>query len=617
MVVVVAIGECLAVKATQAIRAMAELASEKQAKKSSFAVFHFTFNLSSNLSSFPRQIPNLEDYSYWAYLSRSVAPNKLAQAPLTTSQHHSHHNPSCSSSSFNVISSSGNKQSCSPPATTSCSVTSFSPIVQPTSSSRIANNQCSSEGLTVSASIQTGIGPATTANSIPASGFGSLFRETKGHLSSFLDSVTQWLGSTNPNDDEKFSEGIVTLDSCTSGQEEGFSLSNQAFSAFKPFSRMQSASTSRGGTASEQNPNETFHELELRETKLKILNRYTNINVIGAGAQGLVLSATDRVTRQLVAIKKLTRPFSNVTHAKRAYREFVLMNLVNHRNIIKLLNAYTPQRSLEEFSDLYLVMEMMDANLCQVIQMELDHERMSFLLYQMLCGINHLHKAGIIHRHDDPYVVTRYYRAPEVILGIGYSANVDVWSIGCIFAELIVGKVLFPGTDHVDQWTKIVEIVGTPGTHFTQRLQPTVRQYVENRPRCEPRPWTTVFPDNMFPEAIDQRLNATNARDLLSKMLVIDPLNRITVEEALVHPYVHLWYDAAEVDAPPPRQYDPAVEGSDHTVDDWKALIYSEIKEYETCHDIYGNLTTTSASSPNNEDIGTPGNMTATVDMDS
>lgn len=66
--------------------------------------------------------------------------------------------------------------------------------------------------------------------------------------------------------------------------------------------------------------------------------------------------------------------------------------------IIGLLNAFTPQRTLEEFQDVYLVMELMDANLCQVIQMDLDHERMSYLLYQMLCGIKHLHTAGIIHR---------------------------------------------------------------------------------------------------------------------------------------------------------------------------------------------------------------------------
>lgn len=78
----------------------------------------------------------------------------------------------------------------------------------------------------------------------------------------------------------------------------------------------------------------------------------------------------------------------------------VVKNNENHGpfQIIGLLNAFTPQRSLDEFQDVYLVMELMDANLCQVIQMDLDHERMSYLLYQMLCGIKHLHSAGIIHR---------------------------------------------------------------------------------------------------------------------------------------------------------------------------------------------------------------------------
>lgn len=109
-------------------------------------------------------------------------------------------------------------------------------------------------------------------------------------------------------------------------------------------------------------------------------------------------AAFDTVLGINVAVKKLSRPFQNQTHAKRAYRELVLLKCVNHKNIISLLNVFTPQKTLEEFQDVYLVMELMDANLCQVIHMELDHERMSYLLYQMLCGIKHLHSAGIIHR---------------------------------------------------------------------------------------------------------------------------------------------------------------------------------------------------------------------------
>ncbi|KAK4336616.1 hypothetical protein RND71_043955 [Anisodus tanguticus] len=356
-----------------------------------------------------------------------------------------------------------------------------------------------------------------------------------------------------------------------------------------------------------------FYTIEVSDTNFCILTRYVQLRPIGSGAQGIVCSAYDNILKQSVAIKKLTRPFQNVTHAKRAFRELKLMKLVNHKNIIGLLNAFTPQQTLEEFQDVYLVMELMDANLCQVIQMDLDHERISYLLYQMLCGLKHLHSAGIIHRDlkpsnivvksdctlkildfglartagtnfmMTPYVVTRYYRAPEVILGMGYTGNVDIWSVGCIMGEMIRGSVLFPGTDHIDQWTKIIEILGTPSTHFMQRLQSTVRNYVENRPRKAGLSFEEFFPDSLFSSdgTENQRLKANQARDLLSRMLVIDPLLRITVDQALIHPYISIWYDDSEVNAPIPRPYDDSVDEIEHTVEQWKVLIYNEVKEYE------------------------------------
>ncbi|KAM4607017.1 mitogen-activated protein kinase 8 isoform 2-T2 [Polymixia lowei] len=208
-----------------------------------------------------------------------------------------------------------------------------------------------------------------------------------------------------------------------------------------------------------------FYSLDVGDSTFTVLKRYQNLRPIGSGAQGIVCSAYDQNLERNVAIKKLSRPFQNQTHAKRAYRELVLMKCVNHKNIIGLLNVFTPQKSLEEFQDVYLVMELMDANLCQVIQMELDHERLSYLLYQMLCGIKHLHAAGIIHRDlkpsnivvksdctlkildfglartaatgllMTPYVVTRYYRAPEVILGMGYQANDLIYKEVCEWEE--------------------------------------------------------------------------------------------------------------------------------------------------------------------------------------
>uniref|UniRef100_A0A8C4T5S0 Stress-activated protein kinase JNK n=1 Tax=Erpetoichthys calabaricus TaxID=27687 RepID=A0A8C4T5S0_ERPCA len=348
-----------------------------------------------------------------------------------------------------------------------------------------------------------------------------------------------------------------------------------------------------------------FYSVQVGDSTFTVLKRYQQLRTIGSGAQGIVCSALDTVLGLHVAVKKLSRPFQNQTHAKRAYRELVLLKCVDHKNIISLLNVFTPQKSLEEFQDLYLVMELMDASLCQVIHMDLDHERMSYLLYQILCGIRHLHSAGIIHRDlkpsnivvksdctlkildfglartactnfmMTPYVVTRYYRAPEVILGMKYKEMVmDLWSVGCIMAEMILRKILFPGRDYIDQWNKVIEVLGTPSLEFMNRLMETVRNYVMNKPHYPGVNFEELFPDWVFPSDTEHdKLKTSQARDLLSKMLVIDPERRISVEEALNHPYIHVWYDPTEADAPPPQISDKQLEEREHTIEQWKGTL--------------------------------------------
>uniref|UniRef100_A0A1I7XRB8 Stress-activated protein kinase JNK n=2 Tax=Heterorhabditis bacteriophora TaxID=37862 RepID=A0A1I7XRB8_HETBA len=401
---------------------------------------------------------------------------------------------------------------------------------------------------------------------LTSSSFSSIIRGTRGHLTSFIDSVSQWLAaSSGAREDD-----LVSLDSC--------------HSAFSPVARNPFSMASTSTAVPEH-----YYSVPIGETQMIILKRYQNLRLIGSGAQGIVCAATDIIRNQSVAIKKLSRPFQNVTHAKRAFREFKLMNLVDHKNIIGLLNAFSPQRDVQEFNDLYIVMELMDANLCQVIQMDLDHERLSYLLYQMLCGIKHLHGAGIIHRdlkpsnivvRSDctlkildfglartaveafmmtPYVVTRYYRAPEVILGMGYGENVDVWSIGCIFGELIRGRVLFPGGDHIDQWTKIIEQLGTPERSFLDRLQSTVKNYVENRPK-----YVTMLPSLLH--FADYCIVFYVNLYLLKHYLLTTCFLR---EQIMLDSQVH---------APPPRQYDPALD-AEHTVETWRGNKYRECKD--------------------------------------
>lgn len=378
-----------------------------------------------------------------------------------------------------------------------------------------------------------------------------------------------------------------------------------------------SCSSSSGGASSNNssgNSSRLFCTYEIDNTVFEVLDRYTNLQVIGSGAQGVCCKAYDNELKIEVAIKKLSRPFQNVTYAKRAYREIKLLRLVNHPNIIKLLNVFTPHASLKEFQDVYLVMELMEANLCRVIELELDHERISYLLYQMLCGIKHLHSGGIIHRDlkpanivvdkkctlkildfglarnssstscMTPYVVTRYYRGPEVILGLSYEANVDIWSVGCIMGEILHHQILFAGSDHFNQWAKITELLGTPSKEFIDRLSLNIRKVVSTIKRTPGRSFEELFPDGIFPPDSSQYppLNARNARDLLSKMLVIDPRNRITVDEALEHPYIKLWYQEGEVDAPKLALCENLDREEDlNDLDQWKKLIYDEVKDYE------------------------------------
>lgn len=115
-----------------------------------------------------------------------------------------------------------------------------------------------------------------------------------------------------------------------------------------------------------------------------------------------------------------------------------------------------------------------------------------------------------------------------------------------------------------------------------ERLIPSVRNYVANRPRFPGFEFERLFPDILFPvDCRQSQLTAASARDLLSKMLIIDPLHRISVNEALNHPYIRVWYDESEVNAPAPNVYDHSVDEQEHTIEEWKKLIFDEVTRYE------------------------------------
>uniref|UniRef100_A0A8C5A479 mitogen-activated protein kinase n=1 Tax=Gadus morhua TaxID=8049 RepID=A0A8C5A479_GADMO len=323
-----------------------------------------------------------------------------------------------------------------------------------------------------------------------------------------------------------------------------------------------------------------FSREEINNTVWEVPVKFIRLKQIGSGAYGSVCSVTNEKTKEKVAIKKLHRPFQSEIFAKRAYRELRLLKHMKMRaNLCGVVGFITyltfPNISFACVSSIYcsyLVMPYMFTDLSKV-RGNLSEDKVQFLVYQMLCGLRYIHKAGIIHRDLKPgnlavnqdcelkildfglarstdaemtgYVVTRWYRAPEVILNwMHYTQTVDIWSVGCIMAEMINGKTLFKGKDYMDQLTQIMKVTGVPGKEFIQKLDsPEAKSYMKNLPHYPRKDFSTLFPKA-----------SAQAIDLLEKMLVLDGDERPTAELALEHPYFDTLRDPE--DCPDPKPYD-------------------------------------------------------------
>ena len=145
---------------------------------------------------------------------------------------------------------------------------------------------------------------------------------------------------------------------------------------------------------------------------------------------------------------------------------------------------------------------------------------------------------------------------------------VDVWSVGCILAELLGGRPFFKGRDYVDQLNQILHILGTPNEETLCRIgSPRAQEYVRNLPFMPKKPFPSLFP-NANPDALD----------LLDKMLAFDPSSRISVEQALEHPYLHIWHDASdEPDCPTTFNFDFEVVDE---VGEMRKMILQEVDQF-------------------------------------
>ncbi|XP_047307667.1 mitogen-activated protein kinase 15 [Impatiens glandulifera] len=337
-------------------------------------------------------------------------------------------------------------------------------------------------------------------------------------------------------------------------------------------------------------------------------SRYKIEEVIGKGSYGVVCSAFDTYLGEKVAIKKINDIFEHVSDATRILREVKLLRLLRHPDIVEIKHILLPP-SRREFKDIYVVFELMESDLHQVIKAndDLTPEHYQFFLYQLLRGLKYIHTANVFHRdlkpknilanadcklkicdfglarvafNDTPtaifwtdYVATRWYRAPELCGSFfsKYTPAIDIWSIGCIFAELLTGKPLFPGKNVVHQLDLMTDMLGTPSPETIARIRnEKARRYLSTMRRKKAIPFTHKFP-NADPHALR----------LLEKMLAFDPKDRPSAEEALADPYFkNLARVEREPSAPPVTKMEFEFERRRVTKEDVRELIYRETLEY-------------------------------------
>lgn len=352
----------------------------------------------------------------------------------------------------------------------------------------------------------------------------------------------------------------------------------------------------------------TQHKFMGKKIVFNISSEFQLKALLGEGAYGVVCSAIHKPTGEIVAIKKI-EPFDKTLFSLRTLREIKLLKHFNHENIISIFDIQKPA-SFESFNEVYIIQELMQTDLHRVIvTQDLTDDHIQYFIYQTLRAVKILHGSNVIHRDLKPsnlllnsncdlkvcdfglaridngtntngmeynsgmteYVATRWYRAPEVMLTAAkYTRAIDIWSCGCILAELFLKRPLFPGKDYRHQLVLIFEVLGTPsGEDFFNIKSKRAREYIRTLPVYALTPLSKILP-HVNPLGVD----------LLSKMLVFDPNKRITAAEALKHPYLATYHDPEDEPSgtPIPADFFEFDKFKEHlTAKDLKKLLWNEV----------------------------------------
>ena len=279
-------------------------------------------------------------------------------------------------------------------------------------------------------------------------------------------------------------------------------------------------------------------------------NKYVKVSKIGGGSFGAVYLVKEKETNKVYAMKKFY--LDNLSNGG-AKKQYEILSKFNHENIHKVIDMFVAPNKNQ-----YLITPYYQNNLYNYTSKKLPEKVIKQIIYQIIGGVNYLHSLKYIHRDikpdnilissegkiiltdfdlcrqeskgkDDPMTrtaVTLYYRAPELFFGDSYYGNkIDIWSIGCVFAELIIGKPIFKANNELGTLSNIIEIIGCPSE--------------ENWPGVSQLPNYLPFTGGEFKlgKILEEGGLSKEGIDIVTKMLMLDPKKRPSCEELLKDEY--------------------------------------------------------------------------------
>lgn len=345
-----------------------------------------------------------------------------------------------------------------------------------------------------------------------------------------------------------------------------------------------------------------FKVYNLSGAHFEVPAKYTLLKILGMGAYGVACSCLDTETGEKVSIKKCREIFRDLEDGKRVLREIDMMRSFHHENLLNVITILPPmKRDYAVFEDIYVVTPLMDVDMNVVLRSRqvLEETHMQYFVYQILRGLKYLHSANVAHRDLKPanivtniscelkiidfglsrsvdvpfsdltdYVITRWYRPPELLLeNTNYSTAVDIWSVGCIFAEMYNRKPVFPGRNTMDQLRLIAQHVGKPPASI-----------VEHKEALEK---LRELPDGTLniPKLVPGLANNKDGIDFLAQMWTLDPRKRPTATQMLSHPYLAHLHDADD-EPSCPHLYQWVYEGQTMGAADLRKAFWKDMVDF-------------------------------------